>query len=124
MSMYPSHKVQRLLLSLLAVLLLAATVALIVQNWHTGVSVQWFSWTEQSISLGSLMGLASLMLGGAMLLMMWVRLLSLGQAYQKTSRELERQDVSREEAVEKVKVLESKIQTLETALSQALKLSH
>lgn len=117
------HKVQRLLLTLFSILLLAATLALVVQNWNTGVPVQFFEWTESPLSLGSLMGLSSLMLGSAILLIMWVRMLSLGREYQKTSRELERKDVSREEAVEKVKVLESKIQTLEKALSEALKLS-
>ena len=115
------QKIQRLLLTVLGVLLLAAAIALMAQNWHTGVSVQWLKWQDTSIALGSLMALASLLTGSAILLLMWVQVLSLGREYKKTSRELERKDVSREEAVEKVKVLESKIQTLEKALSEALK---
>jgi len=116
-------KLQRLLLTLLGIVLLVATGALVLQNWPTGVPVQWFSWQDRPISLGSLMGLSSLLFGGGALLLMWVQVLSLNKEYKKTSRELERKDVSREEAEEKVKVLENKINTLEKALSEALKLS-
>jgi len=116
-------KIQRLLLTLLGILLLVATGTLVVQNWQTPVPVYFLSWNEPSISAGSLMGLASLILGSGVLLLMWVQVLGLNREYKKTSRELERKDVSREEAVEKVKVLENKIVTLEKALSEALKLN-
>jgi hypothetical protein len=116
-------KIQRLLLTILGIALLAATAVLVAQNWQTGVPAQWFSWHDRPLSLGSLMGMAALLFGGGALLLMWVQVLSLNKEYRKTSRELERKDVSREEAEEKVKVLENKIITLEKALSEALKLS-
>lgn len=114
-------KIQRLSFTILGALLLVAAVVLALQNWPTGVSVQFLSWHDTQISLGSLLGLSSLLFGGGALLLMWVQVLSLNKEYRKTSRELERKDVSREEAVEKVKVLENKIITLEKALSAALK---
>ena len=115
-------KIQRLLLTLLGSLLLLAAGTLVVQNWQSPVPAHLLSWHESSISVGSLMGLTGLLVGSASLLLMWVQVLGLNQQYKKTNRELERKDVSREEAVEKVKVLENKIVTLEKALSEALKL--
>jgi len=115
-------KIQRLLLLLLACGLLAASLLLIIQNWQHSIPLIFLEWHASSISEGSVIGLGSLCLGSGLLLLMWVRLLSLDQHAKKTNRELERQEVSREEAVEKVKVLESKIVVLEKALNEALKL--
>ena len=117
------NKAQRLLLTLFSLLLLAATLALVVQNWSISVPVHFFSWHEDAMSLGSLLGASGLILAIGAGLLMWLRLTELNQAYKKTNRELERKDVSREEATEKVKVLENKIITLEKALSEALKLN-
>lgn len=114
-------KAQRLLLNLVAVIFLALTLALIVQNLAVQTPVQFFTETLSPVSLGLLLGGCSLLLGGAILLKMWERLLIVSEQKKKASRELERKDVSREEAEEKVKVLESKVQTLEKALSEALK---
>jgi hypothetical protein len=115
-------KIKRLLLLLLACGLLAATVLLIFQNWSHAIPLIFLEWHTASVSEGSVIGLGSLCLGSGLLLLMWVRLLSLDRHAKKTNRELERQEVSREEAVEKVKVLESKIVVLEKALNEALKL--
>lgn len=117
-------KAQRLLLNLVAMICLALTLAIIVQNLAVQAPVQFLTWTLPQVSLGLLMAGCSLLLGGAILLTMWERLLIVGEQKKKASRDLERKDVSREEAEEKVKVLENKVQTLEKALSEALKSSH
>jgi uncharacterized protein HemX len=74
-------------------------------------------------SLGLALGLSALLIALASGCRMAYHLLQLNQKQKRVSRELERKDVSHEEAESKVKVLESKIQTLEKALSEALKKS-
>ena len=117
-------KAQRLLITLVAVVFLVVTVMLVVQNMAVPVSVQFLTWEFPLFSLGLVLAGTSLLLGASILLKMWERILTLGTQQKKTSRELERKDVSREEAEEKVKVLENKIQTLEKALAEALKSHH
>lgn len=117
-------KAQRLLLNLVSIVCLALTLTLIVQNLAIPVNVQFLTWTLPALSLGLLLAACSLVLGIGILLKMWERLSIVGEQKKKASRELERKDVSHEEAEEKVKVLENKIQTLEKALSEALKSSH
>jgi hypothetical protein len=113
-----------MLLILASIVLLALTVALVAQNFSVPVSgVQFLTWRLSEVSLGLLLAAASLMLGGSILLKMWERLLLMGTGQKRTHRELERKEVSREEAEAQVKVLESKVQTLEKALSEALKIS-
>lgn len=114
-------KVQRLILTLLSIALLGLTVALVVQNLDVWVPVSFLSLHAPAVSLGALLAGSALLLGVGILLKMWERLLLLGTQQKRTSRELERRDVSTEEAESQVKVLESKIQTLEKALSEALK---
>lgn len=113
-------KTQKLLLITGAILFLALTLILVIQNMAVDVPVQFLIWTAPRFSLGLLMAGASLLLGTAIMLKMWERVLILGTQEKKVSRELERKEVSREEASEKVKALENKIITLEKALSQAL----
>lgn len=115
-------KIQKLLLNILALLLLGSALALIVQNWHiTEQNVRFLSGTLVDLPLGLLLGVVGLMFGGAILLKTWEQTFQLGSQYKKANRELERREVSREEAASRVKVLESKVETLEKALNAALK---
>lgn len=115
-------KTQKLLLNLMALLLLAAALTLVLQNLdQVEQRVHFLNGMLIDLPLGLLLALVGLMFGGAILLKMRERTLLLGQQHQKTSRELERKDVSREEAESKVKVLENKVETLEKALNAALK---
>jgi len=114
-------KAQRLLLTIVSIVFLASTLSLIIQNVSAEVPVQFLAWSLPQVSLGLLLAVASLLMGGGILLRMWDQLLTLSDQKKRTSRELERRDVSKEEAESKVKVLESKVQTLEKALSEALK---
>ncbi|WP_373533008.1 hypothetical protein [Vampirovibrio sp.] len=115
-------KLQKLLLNLVAILLLGSAAALVVQNLDlTQTNVQFLGGTLIDLSLGALMALAGALVGGALLLKARERTLELGTQYKKVNRDLERKDVSREEAESKVKVLESKVETLEKALSAAIK---
>jgi hypothetical protein len=116
-------KTQRLLLTLFSIVLLVVTITLAIQNLAVQVPVQFLTWVFPSVSLGLTLAITSLLLGASILLKMWERILTIGDQQKRTSRELERKDVSREEAEEKVKVLENKIQTLEKALTEALKSS-
>lgn len=115
-------KLKKLALNLAALLLLGSALALIGQNLSiTEQNAHFLNGTLIDLPLGILMGLVGLLTGGAILLKMWEQTLQLDTQYKKASRELERKDVSREEAESKVKVLESKIETLEKALSAAIK---
>lgn len=115
-------KLQRMILTLVSIVLLGFTLALIVQNMDVFVPVRFFSWNATELSVGGWMGVASLMLGLSILAKMWERILMLGTQQKRTNRELERRDVSKEGAEAQVKVLESKVQTLEKALQEALKI--
>lgn len=117
------QKLQRFTLNILALVFLAVAVLLITQNLATEVSVQWLTNTRSNLSLGLLLLLNSSLIALAMGCRLWVQFLVLGQQHKKTSRELERKDVSHEEASGRVKALENKVQTLEKALSEALKKS-
>lgn len=114
-------KAQRLLLTIVSIVFLALTLSLIVQNFSAEVPVQFLSWNLPQVSLGLLLAVVSLLMGGGILLRMWDQVLILSDQKKRASRELERKDVSKEEAEGKLKVLESKVQTLEKALSEALK---
>lgn len=115
-------KLQKLALNLTALLLLGAALALITQNLSiTEQNVRFLNGTLIDLPLGILLALVGLLTGGAILLKMSEQSLNLDTRYKKANRELERKDVSREEAESRVKVLESKIETLENALSKALK---
>lgn len=115
-------KIQKLLLNIVALLLLGAALALIVQNWHiTEQNARFLTGTLVDLPLGLLLGVVGLMVGGAILLKTWEQTFQLGSQYKKANRELERREVSREEAASRVKVLESKVETLEKALNAALK---
>lgn len=117
-------KAQRFVLNLLSVLLLLLAFVLIVQNLDVSVAVEALMWDLGVMSLGSVMALSGILMAGSILLRMADRLLVLRSQGKRATRELERKEVSREEAAEKVKVLEAKVQTLEKALSEALKQPH
>jgi hypothetical protein len=109
-------------LNLGALLLLGIALALVFQNLNiTETQARFLNGTLIDLPLGGLLAINGLLTGAAVFL----KALELGRKsdkqQQKTSRELERKEVIREEAESKVKVLESKILTLEKALSEALK---
>ncbi len=115
-------KVQKLLLNLVALLLLGSALILVFQNMDIPEqNVRFLGGTLIDLPLGGLIALVELMVGASILLKAWERTLDLGNQYKKASRDLERKDVSREEAESKVKVLENKVETLEKALSAAIK---
>lgn len=115
-------KVQKLLLNLVALLLLGSALVLVFQNMDIPEQhVQFLGGTLIDLPLGALLAVVELMVGASILLKAWERTLDLGNQYKKVNRDLERKDVSREEAESKVKVLENKIETLEKALSAAIK---
>jgi uncharacterized protein HemX len=115
-------KAKRFLLNLAAIALLGLTIALIAQNAGTDVSATILS-EHYTMNLGLLLGESAVMLGLTVALGVWAWLLVVNTEQKRTHRELERRDVSREEAQSQVKVLENKVQTLEKALSEALKSS-
>jgi hypothetical protein len=117
------RKAQQLLITLVSIVFLVGTAVLIIQNLAVPVPVQFLTWAMPSVPLGAAMAVTSLLLSAGLGLQLWRRLLSVGEQHKRTSRELERKDVSREEAEQKVKVLENKIETLEKALSAALQSS-
>jgi hypothetical protein len=115
-------KLQKLLLNLIAILLLGSAAALVIQNMDvTQSNTQFLGGTLIDLPLGAILALVGLLVGGALLLKAWERTLELGTQYKKANRDLERKSVSSEEAESKVKVLESKVETLEKALSAAIK---
>ncbi len=115
-------KVQKMFLNLVALLLLGSALVLVFQNMDIPEQhVQFLGGTLIDLPLGALLAGVELMVGASILLKAWERTLDLGNQYKKASRDLERKDVSREEAESKVKVLENKVETLEKALSAALK---
>ncbi|WP_303672565.1 hypothetical protein [Vampirovibrio chlorellavorus] len=115
-------KVQKLLLNLLALLLLSAALLLVFQNMDIPEQhVKFLGGTLIDLPLGALLAMVALMVGASILLKAWERTLDLGNQYKKINRDLERKDVSREEAESKVKVLENKVETLEKALTAAIK---
>lgn len=116
------QKAQKLLLNLIALLLAGTVLSVALQNMDLPEGqVAFLSGTLITMPLGALILAAGVMTGIAILLKAWERSLELGNQYKKASRDLERKDVSREEAESKVKVLENKVETLEKALSAALK---
>lgn len=114
-------KATPLILNILALALLLGGFFLVVQNLSVPVPLNLGTVTRPDVPLGLVILLGGLLFGLAAVVKGWERVLSLGQQHRKTNRELERREVSREEAEEKVKVLENKIQTLEKALDAALK---
>lgn len=114
-------KLQQLIFNLFALGFLIAAVFLMVQNWQTEVSFEGLDHQQYRISLGLLLLGNGALIAAAMGCRVWAYLLVLGKQQKRTSRELERKDVSHEEASSQVKVLEQKVQTLEKALSEALK---
>lgn len=115
-------KLQKLLLNLIAILLLGSAAALVIQNMDvTQSNTQFLGGTLIDLPLGAILALVGLLVGGALLMKAWERTLELGTQYKKANRDLERKSVSSEEAESKVKVLESKVETLEKALSAAIK---
>jgi uncharacterized integral membrane protein len=115
-------KLQKLLLNTVAIFLLASAAALALQNMDvTQTNIQFLGGTLIDFPLGVVLALMGFLVGGALLMKAWERTLELGTQYKKANRDLERKNVSSEEAESKVKVLESKIETLEKALSAAIK---
>lgn len=115
-------KLQKLALNLTALLLLGFALALMIQNMGVAEqNVRFLNGTLIDLPLGILMAFVGVLTGGSILLKMCEQTLSLDTRYKKANRELERKDVSREEAESKVKVLENKVETLEKALNAALK---
>jgi hypothetical protein len=115
------QKLQRLSLNLLALIFLGAAILLIVRNLGNEVSAQGLTDARFHVSLGVLLLVNGVLVALAIGSRLWVQLLILAERHKKASRELERKDVSHEEAESRVKVLENKVQTLEKALSEALK---
>lgn len=114
-------KLQRFLLSVAALLCLLVALVLVIQNLAVMTPFQFAVITGQSAPLGALMAIVGVLVAGGILLKMWGHHLSLRHQQRQTHRELEKKEVSREEAAAQVRVLESKVQTLERALQEALK---
>ncbi len=114
-------KLQRTFLILLSVLFLALTASLILQNQAQLTPVTLLEWHFTNVSLSIFALVASVSLGLSIGFKMGENALALKTQQKKTSRELERRSVTSDEAEARVSVLESKIQTLEKALSEALK---
>ncbi len=114
-------KAQQFVLNLLSALLLVGVFALIVQNMHASAPLDVLGWHLDAQPVGVAMAVSGVLMAASLMLRMGARMLAMGRQNKQASRELERKEVSREEAAEKVKVLEAKVQTLEKALSEALK---
>jgi hypothetical protein len=114
-------KTQRFLLNLVSLGLLILAVVLLIQNLAVTTDAAFLGVSFPGTPLSLLLAVSGLLVGGSVFLKMLTFLAQAGQQWQKASREIERREVSREEAEARVKVLESKVQTLEKALQEALK---
>lgn len=111
---------QRMFINLSASLLWAAVVLMIVSNGATIVSFQFLDRTYPGVSLATVIGLVAVLVGVSLGLKLWEMVRRLKQASLKTERQVERAEVTAEISTDKVKALEAKIQTLETALAKAM----
>lgn len=114
-------KLQGILLNTIAIVLLGVAIALIALNVETAITLNWLNGMRWELSLGLAFTLVTVLVAFSFGCWAWYRHLVLEKRHQRTHRELERKDVSSEAAESQVKVLEQKIQTLEKALSEALK---
>ena len=113
------HKTQRLLLNVAAIACAAIAAWLIVENGSVDVSCHLFGQTY-SVSLSALLAGIGVLTALATGLRFSGMVLVSSKQTQVTQRKAERLEVAAESSTERVKVLEHKIETLETALKKAL----
>ena len=94
---------------------------MVVQNLSQMVTVNLLTLHFQSMSVGLMFAVSGALVGLSVLMRHWCNKISYTLDSKRTERQLEKTQVESESAVEKVKVLEAKIETLEKALDEALK---
>ena len=112
---------QRYCLTVLSIACLLAVLIAVFQNWATPARLVWAQWVWTGVPMGAVI-LGSFLLGIAGVFFRFWELSRLMRAELK-QYELRREkaEVRAESTHDQVRALESKIQTLEKALSQALK---
>jgi uncharacterized integral membrane protein len=113
-------RLQRFFLNLISSIALALLLVTVISNWETSVTVQFLEITLADLSLGSVfLGIIALT-GLIGILKSWELMGLVQKNMRKSERHLEKAEVTAEISTDKVKALESKVQTLEKALSKAL----
>ncbi|MBX2860007.1 MAG: hypothetical protein KTR14_02140 [Vampirovibrio sp.] len=103
--------------TLLALAFSAVILALSFSNLDVAAPVTFAGYQVDTLPLGVII-LVSAIIGGDVVYFFMLNRLQ--QGMQQAGRKLERAEVTAESSSEKVKALESKVQTLETALEKAL----
>lgn len=113
-------RLQRFFLNLISSIALAVLLVAVVSNWETSVTVQFLEITLEDLSLGSVFAAIIALTGLIGILKAWELMGLVQKNMRKSERHLEKAEVTAEISTDKVKALESKVQTLEKALSKAL----
>lgn len=93
---------------------------LIFSNFDVTVSLHLLGETYSDLSLGLLFTLVAVLFGGAIIVKMTEQQTHLLKTRFQSVQQKEKAEVAAESATDKVKVLETKVQTLEKALAKAL----
>lgn len=112
--------IQKLLINILASLFLGAAVVLMVSNMDLTTDVNFWGEVYTQVPLGALLGGVAVLVGASLAMKLWEMMLLVRKSTRKVERQLERAEVTAEVSGDKVKAMEAKIATLETALSKAL----
>ena len=114
-------KLQQLLLTVGSMITFVLALLVAYQNWATPVDLAFLQWQFPAFSLGVALVVVGILLSVSISMQMASLAALLNSRQRKAERELERKEVDREGAAERVKVLEAKVDTLEKALSEALR---
>lgn len=112
--------IQNFIFNILSLLFLLCAILLVVQNLNETATIQFATFSIDYLRVGVILAITTLLGALSVLMRHWANKIGYILDSKKTERELERASVEAESAEEKVKVLEAKVQTLETALDQAL----
>ncbi len=114
---------QNYFLTIVSILCIVLVAVVVVQNWEQYLSVTFLSRTIPNISLGLVLLAISLVSGLAVFFKLWDISQRLAGEIKQYELRKEKAEVKAETSSDQVRVLESKIQTLEKALEQALSAS-
>ena len=114
---------KKVIFNLLAALFAISTLYFISNNFDVTISFKLFTQSFEDTYLGLALIVPTLLTGLAVYFRMLVNIAQSGHDKHKLDRQREKAEVGAEESAGKIKALEAKIETLETALDNALKSS-
>lgn len=97
---------------------------LVVQNWQMQTPLTVAGTTWPAVSLGGVILVASLLSGLGLFFRLWNVMQRMQTGIKQSELRKERAEVRAETSGDQIRALESKIQTLERALEQALSSAH